>query len=78
MPETLNKQQLISLVQTLMHGNGEELQVAEWQTLIDRSVPCPVGYFFDLIFYPHRHGLAESPTAEAVVEKALQYKPIQL
>ena len=78
MPDALNRQQLISLVQKLMQGEGDERQIAEWSHLIDRSVPCPVDYFFDLIFYPDGYGLGNHPTAEKIVEKALSYKPIQL
>jgi len=65
-------------VQKLIQGEGEEQEVAAWRKLIDRSVPCPSGYVFDLIFYPDRHDLGTNPTAEEVVDKALSYKPIQL
>jgi hypothetical protein len=78
MREALNKQQLIILVQEIMQGKGDEQQIAEWGDLIDRSTPCPWGYVFDLIFYPHLHDLGSTPTAEEIVEKALSYKPIQL
>lgn len=78
MPEALNKQQLIGLVQELMRGKGDEQQIKEWGDLIDRSTPGPWGYVFDLIFYPHLNGLGTAPTAEEIVEKALSYKPIQL
>jgi hypothetical protein len=78
MPDALNKQQLISLVQEIMQGKGNEQQITEWGDLIDRSTPGPWGYVFDLIFYPHLHGLGNTPTAEEIVEEALSYKPIQL
>jgi hypothetical protein len=78
MSASLNRQQLISMVQKLMQGEGDEQEIAEWEKLIDRSVPCPSGYVFDLIFYPDRHDLGGDPTAEKIVEKALSYKPIQL
>ena len=78
MRPALDKQQLIALVQEIMQGKGDEQQIAEWDDLLDRSTPCPRGYVFDLIFYPHLYGLGRTPTAEAVVEKALSYKPIQL
>jgi len=77
MQERLNREQLISLVDNIMQGRGSEQEVAVWRTLIDRSVPCPDGYVFDLIFYPHVNGLEGNPTAEEVVERALSYKPIQ-
>lgn len=78
MPEALNKQQLISLVRDVMQGKGDEQQLEEWGDLFYRSTPGTRGYVFDLIFYPHRHGLGDAPTAEEIVEKALSYKPIQL
>jgi hypothetical protein len=78
MSSSLNRQQLISLVQKLMQGEGDEQEIAEWGELIDRSVPCPSGYVFGLIFYPNSHDLGGKPTAEEIVEKALSYKPIQL
>lgn len=78
MPEALNKQQLISLVQEIMRGKGDEQQIAEWGDLLDRSTPGPGGYVFGLIFYPHLNDLGSNPTAEEIVEKALSYKPIRL
>ena len=78
MPEGLDRQQLISLVEKIMRGEGSEEEIAMWRTLIDRSVPCPDGYVFDLIFYPHSNGLEGNPTAQEMVDRALSYKPIQL
>jgi hypothetical protein len=78
MRPALDKQHLIALVQEIMHGKGDDQQIAEWRELLDRSVPCPAGYVFDLIFYPDGYGLGRTPTAQEIVEKALSYKPIQL
>lgn len=78
MRPALSKQQLIDLVQEIMQGRGDDQQIAAWHELIDRSVPCPAGYVFDLIFYPDLYGMGRTPTAQAIVEKALSYKPIQL
>jgi hypothetical protein len=75
MSAPLSRQQLVSLVQKVMHGEGNKREI---EKLIDRSVPCPSGYVFDLIFYPDSHDLGRNPTAEEIVEKALSYKPIQL
>jgi hypothetical protein len=77
MRPALNKQQLIALVQEIMQGTGDEQQIAEWDELLDRSTPCPRGYVFGLILYPDLYGLEGTPTAEAIVEKAFSYKPIQ-
>ena len=78
MPGSFIREQLIGLVRKLMRGEGSEYEIAEWRKLIDRSVPCSAGEVFDHIFYSDRHGLGDSPTAEAIVDKALSYKSIQL
>lgn len=77
MQEPLVRDQRIGLVRKLMRGEGSEYEIAEWRKLTDRGVPCPAGAVFDYIFYSDRYGLRDNPTAEAIVDKALSYKPIQ-
>ncbi len=75
MQEQLDKQQLITLVQKILRS---EEKLYKWRDLINRNVPCPIGHFMDLIYWPQQNGLGNDPTAEEIVEKALSYKPIQL
>jgi hypothetical protein len=46
-----------------------------WLDLIERNVPCPTGYVSDLIFWPPD---GQELSAEAVVDRALAYRPIEL
>jgi hypothetical protein len=75
MPGRLDKQQLIWLVQEILRSEEE---IGGWSDLISRSVPCPIGYFMDLIYWPQQNGLGNNPSAEEIVEKALSYKPMLL
>lgn len=82
MPEALNKQQLIVMVQEILDAIKQrtfnDRQWEKWVDFFDRSTPCPRGDLQTLIFYPHLHNLGDPPTAQEIVEKALSYKPIQL
>lgn len=71
--EKLNREQLIELVDRIKNAEGETEE--ENDALIDlflENVPDPnaSNYIFEIEY--------EELTAEAIVEKALSYKPFQL
>ncbi len=72
MSATLNREQLILLVEQLRQGAGTEEQADEWLDTIDGSVPAPNGFVNDLIFWPDS---ADALTSAEIVDKALDYKP---
>jgi hypothetical protein len=76
MRDELSKAQLVELVERIMGGRGNEREIENWLDLLQKNVPHPG--VSDLIFWPHKFGLGDSPTAGEIVEKALAYKPIQL
>jgi len=75
MPERLEREQLILLVEKLNQGAGTEEQADEWLDAVDRSVPTPTSYVSDLIL---RHDDADALTSAEIVDKALSYKPVCL
>ena len=67
----LSKDELVTLVQRLMDGEGEEWELAIWLDMIQSSVIDPkIG---DYIFWSD-----EELTAREIIDKALAYKPLQL
>ncbi|MDP9313661.1 MAG: hypothetical protein M3R24_22740 [Chloroflexota bacterium] len=72
----LSKAELITLVDRLLQAEGTAEETLEWLNLIERNVPSP--HVQGLIYWPHRYGLGDTPTAEEIVEKALRCKPILL
>lgn len=67
----LNKQELILLVQKLKNGKGEEWDEDIWLDMICSSVIDPE--ISNYIYWS-----SKELTAEEIVEKALEYKPILL
>lgn len=67
---------LIRLVQHIMAAQGTEEEIAQWVNDFKNRVPHP--HAANLIYYPHRSGLGNDPSAEEIVDAALAYKPIQL
>jgi hypothetical protein len=74
MTQRLSRDELVDLVGKLMRG-GSEAEEGAWWDLIERSVPCPTGYVSDLIYYPPD---GQELSAEAIVDRALAYRPIEL
>jgi hypothetical protein len=74
----LGRLQLIALIQRLLDGDGSTEEQATWMDQIERELGLPSGYLSDLIYYPTRSGLGAAPSAAAIVDTALAYKPIQL
>jgi hypothetical protein len=75
----LTKAEMIQLVEKIQRDdirNPEEQDA--WLDLLDDSLPVPSGYFCSLIFWSQNYGLGNDPSAEAIVEKALEYRPILL
>ena len=67
----LDNKELVELVKKIMEADCTEEEHNELLCLLEENVPDPE--VSDLIYY-HEPEL----TAEEVVEKALEYKPIQL
>ena len=76
MQDKLDKDQLIRLVEKIMRSEGTLEELEAWLRIVEENVPDP--QVSDLIYWPEQNGLGETPTAEHIVERALQYKSIQL
>lgn len=79
MNNKLSKAELIELVKILMNGgvdekNGKEYTEDEFHRMLDIFMENSLNQNkSDLIFYPEDCGLGEDPTAEEIVEAALNY-----
>lgn len=67
----MKKEELIELVNRILMAEGTEDEINEMIFILEQNVPDP--YISDLIFH-HKPELS----AEEIVEKALDYNPIQL
>lgn len=76
MQQKLSKAELVDLVNRLLRAEGTREETQVWLETIEANVPYP--NMQGLIYWPDSHGLGENPTAEEIVEKALNYKPILL
>lgn len=76
MTNSLNQQELIELVEKIMSAEGTEEEIDSMIETFKKNVPHP--YASDLIFWSQNYGLGMDPTAEAIVTKALDYKPLRL
>ena len=76
MANKLSKRALIELVEKIIRVQGTEEEVNEWVHLFEQNVLHPEAS--GLIFWSSDYGLGRSPSAEEIVEAALNYKPIQL
>lgn len=76
MIDRLDKAQLIRLVEQIINGEGTEEEVDTWVSLVEQNVPDP--NVWNLLFFPEKSGLGDSPSAEQIVEKAFAYRPILL
>jgi len=73
---TLLSPALIELVAKLLDAAGTPEEIKAWIVLVEANVPDP--NVLDLIYWPDRCGLGANPDAEAIVSRALGYKPIEL
>lgn len=79
MGKNLSKVELIDLVRIIMNSGDDEKTGKEYTEdevhrmviIFEENVPNPNGR--DLIFYPVDCGLGDDPSAEEIVEAALNY-----
>ena len=69
----ITKDELVEIVQRVI--NADE-NTHYYLALLAKNLPHP--QISDLIFWPENEGLHDNSTAEEIVDKALQYKPIKL
>lgn len=67
----LNREELIELVKQICEAEGTEEEIDSMIDLLEQNVPHPE--VSDLIFWSN-----EELTAEEIVDRALNYKPIIL
>jgi len=65
------REELVCLVQRIMHSDGTEAEIDEMVREVEENVSYT--NVSDLIFYPEKE-----MTAEEIVDKALSYKPLGL
>lgn len=71
MLKKLTREKLINLVNRIVECEGSEEEIDEMIEVVKRNVPHPE--ISDLIYWND-----EELTPEQIVDKALEYKPIQL
>ena len=71
MLKKLTREELINLVNRIVKCEGSEEEIDEMIEVVKRNVPHPE--ISDLIYWNK-----EELTPEQIVDKALEYKPIQL
>ncbi len=71
MTDKLNKEQLIKLVEEIVNPKLNDDEINEKIELLEKNVPHPAPS--DLIFWDE-----EDLTPKEIVEKALNYRPINL
>jgi hypothetical protein len=72
----VTRDELIGLVQQIMAAAGDSEEEADRLIAVfEENVPHPAAS--DLIFYPDQY-FGREPSAEEVVDRALDYKPIEL
>ena len=67
----LTRDEVITLVDRLQRGEGDDEQTGEWIDQLNASVPHRA--ISDLIFYSD-----EELSPEEIMDKALAYRPIEL
>ena len=71
MLKKLTREELINLVNRIVECEGSEEEIDEMIEVVKRNVPHPE--ISDLIYWND-----EELTPEQIVDKALEYKPIQI
>ncbi|WP_405691921.1 e9imm peptide [Streptomyces sp. NBC_01185] len=65
----------VATVQKVMDADyADDAELARSLEMVDRAFGCPSGYVSDLIFWPK----GPEPTAEEVVDQALEYRHFAL
>ena len=76
MKDKLTREELCKLVEKILNVEGSEEEIVAWVNRFQRNVPHPEAS--GLIFWSNMYGLGNAPSAEEIVDKALDYKPIEL
>jgi len=63
--------EILDLIGRILRGEGADDEVGEWIERLERATRCP--HILDLI-----RDADASTTPEAILQKARQYRPIQL
>ncbi|WP_044973122.1 bacteriocin immunity protein [Ruminococcus sp. HUN007] len=71
MSDKLSREELIKLVSDIIECNGTEKEIDEMMEVVEKNVPDP--NVSDLIFWND-----DNLTPEQIIDKAFEYKPIQL
>jgi uncharacterized protein YheU (UPF0270 family) len=71
MKDSLTREELINLVENIINCEGTEKEIDEMLELVEKNVPHPE--VSDLIYWSE-----EDLTSEEIVDRALEYKAIQL
>lgn len=71
MSKRLTREELINLVNKIIECEGSEEEIDEMIEVVKRNVPYPD--ISDLIYWSE-----DELTPEQIIDKALNYKPIQL
>lgn len=79
MEQQMSRDGLIRLVERLLNGQGTEDEQTEWLALLQHNVPDPDVSRY-IYYYDNGHMNPEDKdlSAEAIVDRALAYRPIQL
>ena len=72
--ERLTREEMIALVERIIRHDGDEDQISEWLDQLARAIPNP--HISQIIFWPEPD--EEGLTPEQIVDKAMQYRPIEL
>jgi hypothetical protein len=78
----MTREELINLGRKIINCEGTEEEIDKLCELFSKNVPHPKGA--SLFFYPENYNARKddiskyNPTVDEVVDKALNYKPLQL
>ena len=67
----LTRPEMVALIRRLQNGEGDDAEASGWLEALERSVPDP--HISDLIFF-----CDEELTAEQIIDRVNQYRPIEL
>jgi hypothetical protein len=69
--DAMTDAEILELIARLLRGEGNDAEADAWMEQLERATRCP--NISDLIFYGD-----PADTPEAILQKARQYRPIQL
>jgi hypothetical protein len=67
------RQELIELIEKVRDPSCDENEAVSLLQVLSQNVPHPG--ISGLIFWPEQYGLSDYPTAEEILEQAMNYKP---